>query len=665
MDSEKHIAPEEFTRRLTLIKSSMLGAYLSSSTKNPISLYQIVNRAFLMTQMPGCVAIYKKSFEKKSNGKSVVSYVYRDIDFISEKQHRKIYLDKLSEYHTKNKNHNDYRIPKKHKVINHLIPIYDTGYYFLVFTITPKYKGTSRRPIFKLVKKPENNSSKINCYDYIYKSFCKLFSLTNENEITNDALSKFTEKSINNFHICEEYDESIFHENTEYLTKDVARKYLEQVEVKRDSVFDLMYQKFKGFPSGILKNVVAENSFYDVPNIIFFTREYNRAEPRCNNENSEKYPYNIRIVLPKKQEADLREFFAEIIDSYKKEEGRFNVNMSKIEKIQSTYSMKGNLYSRYANNIGCSGAIKGFIKLLDSKFWGILLSEKGIDKIVEIIKSPVGGNSRSFTDSVFSSGVIHYRNPFDMGGIERVTSVDSYEVFDNEASDADDYLRMVSVHYLLDSMAPLKASDDKKMLLALFPLEVSGKISSVVGHVVYVDNPNSYVKSKEWDSIYYFYHYVAAKLERALRKDLLRIYVEIVFRDFQKRFVGLAMQRAIVKNIKSIGIEDVERITNEANIFSDDLSRFSPFNTIRFSVSEYYDIDSLDGQNLIMLGALQITVTQSRNNYYPLAISKKEEDNLGVYLMNSSDLHTIANQYIKRIESEIVQLSSYVTETNP
>lgn len=664
------ITESEFERRISLVQSSIVGLFISSSKASPVSFYQILNRSFLMTQTPICIALYKyeESSPSISSQKRSKSYAYCDIEFIVEKQHKKEYLKVLERYHGKERNNGKFRISTRGKFVNSLIPIYSTGYSFLVFKIGKREKDGITVSTFDLVKKSTEDSL-INNDNYIFESLHRIFDNRSKNESgmfngipgkENTIFNKDVRKSIDNFNLDRNDSDKLLanHDSKRQEIIELEEKYLNHLTNENGGIFSSIYQRLEDSPASILKAFIEENGFYDIPNITFYNRYYNLDKVRHKSNNLESFSYDVKIIIPEPQKRNIKGYFDSLTNFSSNNDSKFLIR----ELINKYKSRGGELY--YAQ-VDINHTRRGFMKSLEHKFWSILLDKnKGSGEILRILESKTGKNFRSFTDAVFSSGIVHYRSPFDMGGIDRIIGSHKYaNINEVNESDLDDYLRIVSIHYLFNAMAPFSGNSGKRMLLALFPLEVSGKIMTVVGHVVYMSNKNTYLGVNEWNSMYYFYHYIALRIERRLRKGTRRLYIEKIFRNFEKLLTNLIQDKCNNNSFNTITIEDFQAACLEANEYVKITSRYMPFNIVEFNISE-----SAQEGDISLMNVIYISLSQTRNPYFPALIEAKKRNKAyptnTLYDFNEKDLYHAFHKFVRRIEDKIVLFSEQLKSQN-
>lgn len=182
------------------------------------------------------------------------------------------------------------------------------------------------------------------------------------------------------------------------------------------------------------------------------------------------------------------------------------------------------------------GVYRYITKELDKKFWEIIASPQGVKKCVDILRSPVGKNARSLTDSAYHTGLIHTNFVFDFAGIDRIRGLGS-EPTKREADkyieeNEDDLLRIVMLFYILSEMVnwngSIKNFDPRKIAAVLIPVKMRGAVWGVTIHATYVEEElNNYKNVAYWIS---FYH-----LTTTLKVKNQKLFDRILWDNIQRR----------------------------------------------------------------------------------------------------------------------------------
>jgi hypothetical protein len=129
----------------------------------------------------------------------------------------------------------------------------------------------------------------------------------------------------------------------------------------------------------------------------------------------------------------------------------------------------------------------------DFEFWNFLESEEGIKKLGEIISKEVGSFSRSMADPVFSTGLIHINQAFELGGLDRIfysklLSGETFKDFDSDVQS--DLLRIVATYYYLSGSAAWSLQSPKNGTLCtmLLPIKMRGSVWGVTLHAFYIED---------------------------------------------------------------------------------------------------------------------------------------------------------------------------------
>lgn len=613
------ISISEVERRVDLIYHSIIGTYLSSNNKQFVSFYQILNRALVLVQSPACIALYKEDI----NG-SKKSYVYSDFDFISDGVNRNHYINALKEIHGKNRVDGRYRIKQNGVNSKKLYNLFGTEYYFLLFSIERRQDNDNLIPVFKNI--PNKNYLKYqeitNIEDYIGFCFKKLFQKEGVSKVFKSAvlnsLQTLTSKKIDkiipeNKFILKSEEEEI---------NNLDNLFFSSLIKENEGILDSIYSKINHVPNNILRSIINDTSYYELPNIFFFTRFYSRKKERFKTEDFEGYSYNIRMVIPESQQKSILSYLIEIQKRGKEET---------LRRSNSSYH----------------GLDKGnqLIESIDNYFWCLLNDSP--QKILDILMSNVGDNARSFTDSVFSSGTIHFREPFKIAGIDRIIKSDCKTFDDIPEQDIKDFIRIVSFYYIIDAMAPwVSDSGECNKYLILYPIEVSGKIMSIVGQAINMTK-NEFLDRNSWEAIYYFYHYVFLRVEIGYRSKIKQSYLK----EISNNLKGLLLKTILHGGLKSTKYEDIEKVIVDINKYVSYFSRFHSYNNISISIKES-DITS----DITLFGEHDLLIKLKDNNYFPSIRNSKELGNL----ITKFNTNSVITKCISDIDLDLSNMYQFV-----
>lgn len=151
----------------------------------------------------------------------------------------------------------------------------------------------------------------------------------------------------------------------------------------------------------------------------------------------------------------------------------------------------------------------------DELFWGLISTEEGIDKIIEVLDSRESVCVRNICDPVFHTGLIHYNNIFRFYGFDRIAGLHDRLVQLEEESntvtpekdmnkfiesigienlDIDhELLKLASLYYLFSGMAARDGKaigrNPRSLAAVLIPVKVRGVVWGVGVHATYHDNP--------------------------------------------------------------------------------------------------------------------------------------------------------------------------------
>lgn len=340
-----------------------------------------------------------------------------------------------------------------------------------------------------------------------------------------------------------------------------------------DGVIDKAYKKSRSS----LAYQYSQQSKPELANFLFFLRDYSDDNLR----RAGYYDFGLRILLCSVQERDIRDFLIEL---------------KRQDNLKFWYS---NLITDKDNpyfNIG---------KEANKRFWEILISiekEKeeerrkkecpnsndgcpNLNKLIDIIKKPLGKNSYSMAEPTFLSGIIHFRNPSVNAGLHRCIP-DSQIEKGYYGLDKDEILRVVIVHYLLLGMAhsfdELKKNsyDEKNFSAMLAPISIGGRILGVLSYVTEKSKDkdstaNIAELSSPWRKNFHIYTATHKRIKRHLRTYFWQFYVAMVFLMYYKTILD-------VENTKG----DYEDIENILNIRLSYIDRFFSYNSINCKIKE-------------------------------------------------------------------------------
>ncbi|MEP2942698.1 MAG: hypothetical protein ABJO72_02760 [Hyphomicrobiales bacterium] len=383
------------------------------------------------------------------------------------------------------------------------------------FLLISKVMGSAQNKKYELVK-PVNTDEKdaSNPFDYIamcakiffdfgWKEYSKDFQILTYNYLQR-SLSDLIQGHINRAE----------HSN------DSARL----IDLPPPSAQDAWYQKlssdlsplFEGLTSrlsyltemaGVRDELSSEDEQEAGPtlsNFFLATRTYTRHSARQPNRKRKfpGYQYDVQFLMPKKQEVELKNFF-----SWLQADGN--------DKKLTAYSddSLGRKYLRQR-------------KILNDEFFNILRSVEGPRKILDIYTSRIGPRARSFTDPIFETGLIDFREVFEDGGLTRVPGLKNLKSPGelSEHPDIQDGLRIVAAHYVFTQMArqAFGKNGTGRVKMILLPVMERGVVWGVSGHFYHANKSESFpiYDSQVWQAVFHLSIYVRSIIRKS-SSDLL------------------------------------------------------------------------------------------------------------------------------------------------
>jgi len=333
----------------------------------------------------------------------------------------------------------------------------------------------------------------------------------------------------------------------------------------------------------------------EFPNIFFSFSAYDRALPRAARVDSENvsfagYAHSISFLISDTQKKDILEYFSWM--------GKIGENY-----YSSGLPIKNELYGE-GWDFSSSPGYKSLAHDLDRRFWELLREAGGAEKVLELLRSSVGGDSTSMVDPVFYYGASLYRMPFRrLGGLGRLNGLRRvYEGLSREERKGfslehisgpdheelrNDCLRVVAFFYLSRMLGPVCSSQiNHYTKVHLYPLTVAGAIVGTVGKISFQpkvaradDLP---VPSFAWNQEFLYFTEVVSAVRNA---------VDAQFREFQIDRLASAVERALVDLIKggrstgTISTAAIREFVDAINDESRCIARVCPYPAFRFAAS--------------------------------------------------------------------------------
>ena len=233
------------------------------------------------------------------------------------------------------------------------------------------------------------------------------------------------------------------------------------------------------------------------------------------------YPYNVRMLLPGSE-----------VNSKNSVELFFECLRTRAARLGSLSAAGGENWT-YSALIDCAATAgappesklrNAMIKVLDDWFWFKLKAEDGPLRLMELMSSAVGNESRSVADPVFNTGLIHFNPIFEFGGLDRVQLdrlpkdlIDAVLAYDSDNSSGTaeggsskalidkidtcggvckDIRRIVAFYYVCSSMVRGGADEKrnlsnvysgKNIAAILMPVKIRGSVWAVSLHATLID----------------------------------------------------------------------------------------------------------------------------------------------------------------------------------
>lgn len=525
----------EFYRRVESIRQLLIGLLLSSR-QELVSTNQILGHLTLLVQQPLLMVVY----ESKEQGGDFSLVSYFDYEKTIKARGASITLVRRDQESEKLET----TLPATYR--DHLFPIFvrynDAHQFFLrVFRMEEVPGNVSK---FHEVRNPFNGTAPValtTVDHYIAASAAALFSFSKADYDAVKAehfdrsilgeVTKIVGRVLNHQRWKRQGDrrsQTLVPFEQQYEVETYGQDFFGQLRAK-DGELDRLYRRISG-PTSLIKKFAGTNDGQpSVPDVFFAFRSYDRDSARCVRSGSSGFAHNLRFVLPERQKSDLRKTLLSPEIKMRLQESE---SFSSIERDEFT----------------------GLRLQLDHWFWAQVAdgANDGFAEIFRVFESPIGSGALSLLEPAFYAGVPGYRYPFRReGGFDRIPAVgESLARFcaaGNKASDfdiahieagtealtkeaRDDVRRVVVAYYLFLMFAPGIVSRSRHWTtVLLFPIEVCGAISAVVGTVLFrpiISNTHpealtdvfAAAATQRWNTAMYFYKDVYLAAARDIRR---------------------------------------------------------------------------------------------------------------------------------------------------
>ncbi|MCZ0811849.1 hypothetical protein N5A93_06365 [Roseovarius sp. EGI FJ00037] len=286
-------------------------------------------------------------------------------------------------------------------------------------------------------------------------------------------------------------------------------------------------------------------------NFFLATRAYTRPTSRRPftskaYEKSFGYKYDVRFIIPRKQEDELMNFFIWLKSS---------ANNSKLTKYSSASLGRKYLKQR---------------KILEEEFFSILRGPDGPREILNIYTSKIGDHARSFTDPIFETGLIDFRDVFEDGGLARVPGLISLRTTGSLSahSDVQDGLRIVAAHYVFSQMArrALGQNGTGRVKMILIPIMERGTVWAVSGHFYHANQNESFpiYDNRIWQAVFHLSNYIRSIIRRASSELLWEDFSHLIVNTIAQ-FDSRALQNAANLGASLKALEDKAKAHGRLN----------------------------------------------------------------------------------------------------
>lgn len=590
----------EMDRRIGLIVASLFSCFLTTDDSDNVTFRHILNRIMILLQMQLTFVI----MDKKNDG---FHENHRFNNFSRDFKNISKIANAINSNIKENPNY-------------HPFPIFGTEYYLLAIGIG-REKGNN---VFYQIYQCKEFEIKTNT-DLAAYLLSKILDINSYNAYGDKFKEKIKQKTIEymrintecrqkqngpdaiNYNSSDDLDDS----DESSATREIYDGFKTRLchnrnpdllkDIKKNGFLDRVFTKVKKNLNTIaqISSPDSDKNNNHIPaNYIFFMRDWvvpNDYSRHKIGEEKRGYPYQVRIPICESQEDDIAKFFKEL----RKQEPDYGYSKD-VEKHCKAHS---NLIT--------------LAKTLDKYFWDTLRhDETYIDEFIDIIKESFGETTRSVSDLVFEHGVIHFRKPFQDGGISRSfpgiekqkypsslaeleVRLNDYEIDDFNAI-SKDLKRLVINFYLYRGMtAHINGSRENHELgIMLVPVEVGGRILFVVGYFtsLYTGRQDPNVKESEqttidlksnilsWNANYHIFSDVNSRLKKELRTNMNMFFREMLAHEYgywtDCEHTLFAEQSSKTERLKTL-----ENFINHRFLT---LSRLFPYNQVIVKIAEGY-----------------------------------------------------------------------------
>ena len=503
---------------------------------------------------------------------------------------------------------------------SHFFQIANTAFFLRIFILRYDGKISADEPPFlelsplKIVSFPSNTPTEIQRNrQREYARLCLLgvlnFDSKHDRRIYGNAFISVIEKKLEEIFSAQMYLEQTEEEKQKRRAKTIpdtnpeGTKKLAGMVKKRNKIalseqegVDLLYRRatYAGRNIKLLGKTISptdEGASEKYPNFILFLRTYDRDHPRAlrtiDKEPFHGYAHNVAFALPHQQVEDMKAYLN---------------TLRNLGREQYRERTQGEIYGENWSFKAHHHGYKNFSETLDAEFWKILADKKGVDNLMSFLRSSVGDDSTSASDSIFYYGSSQYRMPFRReGGLERLHKLEQiynnlpeadkysfgYKHLKSEIALKADCLRVVVFFYITRMLGPRCIDQHNQWTkLHLFPLDIAGAVVGSIGCISYerkiMDAVGLPVDDATWNQEYYFFTEIVSSFQRTLRQQ---------YRDFQMQQLTDVFRTGLEDLIENahqglVTLDAVNELKHALNLESRLLARVCPYPAYEFQLYE-------------------------------------------------------------------------------
>ena len=641
---------------------SLIQTNFSKNDWNRVSARQIINRLLVLFQKPTTILLYQKLPHTGSTYWKLIYHSHHDYAYQDEfektilrkspdnppMRHREIIglnQGKRAIYYQLSDDPAESKFPK------HPIEISGDGdglgYGYILTTV----EGAPNNRELKLLKK---RSDEYTLLEKLWKSLLSnpySKSIGIEQRLIHTFEKAFYKEDglpYPNIPKLEEKNPSINKDETQQF-----RSFLDQqCKIITDDLFNTIYEHISFDPTITNRGKLPVNIF-------FSHRYYDQAKyrDRSNSPNSSKintYPYSLRFVLPRKQEADLLKTLRIIKNN--------NKSIGTRDYYPDEWHYPYKEWDGFSNTVSFR---QYFHPTGRNWFWNTIRKRGGIKEFLQIIQKPFGKHTRGLPDPPLASGFLHLRpNIYSRGGLERIA--DSMTGNDELNIESPDVQRMVIMYYIFCAAAPVTENKEISknrdyMGMFIVPLRTGGKTYMTIGSIIPMLNNGLSIENNEEYFLrnYYLYADISQKAERILRRKSRSLYLFQIRKIFTYEITRPFIQ--LVRSEESIPVP-IDQIAKEVNKKYDWLCRAWPYDKIQVEFLEGApDTDNPCHIQIYDISKYHLKFTITPNSYYyHLNYRPMDKGDLG---KNWVSKDRVNRAFVKALEDVKIPSESEVTIT--